>query len=51
MVKEPEGLFEAVERKFGRFKKTAIPLWDGRTAQRITKVLLREFAKDGKTTV
>ena len=50
-MKEPEDLFEAAERKFGRFKKTEIPLWDGRTAQRITRVLLRKFAKNGKTTV
>ncbi len=51
LVKEPEDLFEAAERKFGRFKKTEIPLWDGRTAQRITRVLLREFTKDGGATV
>ncbi len=40
LVKSPEDLFEAVERRFGRFKKTEIPLWDGRTALRISKVLL-----------
>ena len=39
LVENPKDLPDAVERKFGKFKKTEIPLWDGKTAKRIVKVL------------
>ena len=43
LVREPEGLPEAVRRKFGRYSETSIPLWDGKTAGRIARILRREF--------
>lgn len=39
LVNNPKDLPEIVERRFGKFKKTEIPLWDGKTAKRIVKVL------------
>ncbi len=44
LVKEPEDLPEAVKRKFGIRSETKIPLWDGRTAERIARILLREMS-------
>jgi len=43
LVKDPEDLMDILETKFGRYRNTQIPLWDGKTAKRITKVLLEEF--------
>ena len=40
LVKEPEDLPEVARRKFGHFRETSIPLWDGKTAGRIARVLL-----------
>ncbi|NPA79791.1 MAG: UDP-N-acetylglucosamine 2-epimerase (non-hydrolyzing) [Thermotogae bacterium] len=40
LLKEPEGLPELVEERFGRITETSIPLWDGRTAERIARILL-----------
>ncbi len=40
LVKEPEDLPKRIHQRFGKFKETYIPLWDGKTSLRIARVLL-----------
>jgi len=40
LVKEPEDLPKRVHQRFGKFKETRIPLWDGKTSLRIARILL-----------
>ncbi len=39
LVNNPENLLSEISKRFGKFKETRIPLWDGKTSLRISRII------------